>query len=30
MLTAMAAVMCERLRDDIESRADTFNARVPA
>ena len=30
MLTAMAAAMCERIRDDIEHRAESFNARVPA
>lgn len=30
MLTAMAAAMCERIRDDIEDRADSYNARVSA
>lgn len=30
MLTVMAAAICEKLRDDIESRAGTFNAQVSA
>lgn len=30
MLTVMAAAVCEKIRDDIEARAGTFNAQVAA